>query len=75
MLYVREIDASPIKFPVKLAHLGVRRALQTQPPADRACAESKADCGATERRDEIMTREDGGDSTPEGSSIPRALVI
>ena len=35
----------------------------------------KADCGATGRRDEIMPREHGGDSTPEGSSIPRALVI
>ena len=40
-----------------------------------AFEDNKADCGATGRRDEIMPREHGGDSTPEGSSIPRAARL
>ena len=43
--------------------------------ATPAFAHNKADCGATERRGKIMPREHGGDSTPEWSSIPRALII
>ena len=43
--------------------------------ATPAFAHNKADCGATGRRDEIMPREHGGDSTPEGSSIPRAARL
>src|SRR3984893_9972840 len=53
--------------------------LETRVTGSIACgpafAHNKADCGATERRGKIMPREHGGDSTPEGSSIPRGLVI
>jgi hypothetical protein len=74
MLYVRETDAHPIKF-----RFNKSTRLETRVTGSIACrpafGHNKADCGATGRRDEIMPREHGSDSTPEGASIPRAPVI
>jgi hypothetical protein len=72
MLYVRETDARPIKF-----RFNKSTRLETRVTGSIACgpAFGQADCGATGRHDEIMAREHGSDSTPEGASIPRAPVI
>ena len=73
MLDVRETDARPIKFRFNKStrlEMRVTESIACGP----AFAHNKADCGATGRRDEIMPREHGGDSTPEWSSIPRGLV-
>src|SRR5258706_14503200 len=74
LLYVRRPHAHPIKF-----RFNKSTRLETRVTESIACGpafvHNKADCGATGRRDEIMPREHGGDSTPEWSAIPRALVI